>query len=351
MSNFIPYGNPGLFDEFVGKLDAASLETPLLRVGKLVDWSLFEPVLKGVLPDKAKGPGGRPRFDPLLMFKVLVLQRLHGLADDATSFQITDRNSFRAFLGLTPADSVPDGQTISDFRQALIDAQLIEKLFGAFLEHLQDKHGLALAKKGVMVDASFCEVPRQRNSREQNAQIKAGEVPAAFQENPKLKAHKDTDARWTKKDYQSYYGYKDHVKVDVQDKLILKATVTSANVHDSQALPELVEKGDRVVYADSAYHTSPIKADLAEKQLKAEINERGTHVRLLSEEQKASNREKSKTRARVEHVFAQMRGSMKALYQRCIGKERNEACIKLSNLVYNMLRFEQIKRLSIKAGA
>ena len=141
------------------------------------------------------------------------------------------------------------------------------------------------------------------------------------------------------------------MKVDVQHKIILKSKVTSANVHDSQALPELVEKGDRVVYADSAYHTSPIKADLAEKQLKAEINERGTHVRLLSEEQKASNREKSKTRARVEHVFAQMRGSMKALYQRCIGKERNEACIKLSNLVYNMLRFEQIKRLSIKAGA
>jgi transposase, IS5 family len=351
VANFIPYGNPGLFDEFVQNLDAAVLETPLLRVGKLVEWSLFEPVLRSVLPGQAKGPGGRPRFDPLLMFKVLVLQRLHGLADDATSYQIADRHSFRAFLGLTPADSVPDGQTISDFRQALIEAQLIERLFETFLEHLQNKHGLALAKKGVMVDASFCEVPRQRNSREQNAQIKAGEVPAAFQENAKLKAHKDTDARWTKKDFQSYYGYKDHVKVDVQDKLILKAVVTPANVHDSQALPHLVAAGDRVVYADSAYHTSPIKADLAQKQLKAQINERGTQVRSLSEEQKASNRQKSKTRVRVEHVFAQMRGSMKALYQRCIGKERNEACIKLSNLVYNMLRFEQIKRLDIKAVA
>lgn len=246
---------------------------------------------------------------------------------------------------------VPDGQTISDFRQALIEAGAIDRLFETFLQHLQKEHGLALAKKGVMVDASFCEVPRQRNSREHNAQIKAGEVPAAFRENPRLKAHKDTDARWTKKDYQSYYGYKDHVKVDVADKLILKATVTAANVHDSQALPELVEEGDEVVYADSAYHTSPIKADLAQKQIEPRINERGTHVRPLSEEQKAANRQKSKTRSRVEHVFAQMRGSMKALYQRCIGKERNEACIKLSNLVYNMLRFEQIKRLGLRAVA
>lgn len=351
MSNFIPYGNPGLFDEFVQNLDAAAWETPLLRVGKIVEWSLFEPVVKAALRSRTQGSGGRPRFDPLLMLKVLVLQRLHGLADDATSFQITDRHSFRAFLGLTPADSVPDGQTISDFRQALIDAGAMDTLFETFLQHLQNKHGLALAKKGVMVDASFCEVPRQRNSREHNAQIKAGEVPAAFQENPKLKAHKDTDARWTKKDYRSYYGYKDHVKVDVQDKLILKATVTSANVHDSQAIPMLVEEGDRVLYADSAYQTSPIKAVLAQRRVQPQINERGTHVRPLSEEQRAANRQKSKTRSRVEHVFAQMRGSMKALYQRCIGKARNEACLKLSNLVYNMLRFEQIKRLELKPVA
>ena len=111
MSNFIHYGEPGLFDAFMQNLDVAAFETPLMRVGRLVKWELFEPeVLAAVRPQKAKGPGGRPRFAPLLMFKVLVLQSLHGLADDALCFQITDRNSFRAFLGLTPADAVPDGQ-------------------------------------------------------------------------------------------------------------------------------------------------------------------------------------------------------------------------------------------------
>lgn len=190
-----------------------------MRVGKLVRWEVFDPLIRGAVTRESKGPGGRPHFDPMLMFKVLVLQRLHGLADDATSFQITDRNRFRAFLGLTPGDSVPDGQTISDFRK----------------------------------------VPRQRNSREDNALIKEGEVPQSLQDNAKVKSHKDLDARWTKKHNETHYGYKDHVKVDVRDKLILKAFITPASVHDSQALDELIDEGDRVVYADSAYSGAPIE--------------------------------------------------------------------------------------------
>jgi len=285
------------------------------------------------------------------MFKVLVLQRLHGLADDATSFQITDRNSFRAFLGLTPGDAVPDGQTISDFRELLLNKKVFASLFDTFLAHLQKEHGLALSKQGVMVDASFAEVPRQRNSRDDNALIKAGEVPPSLQDNAKVKAHKDLDARWTKKNNETHYGYKDHVKVNVKDKLILKAVITAASVHDSQALDELIEEGGLVVYADSAYKSAAIDAALAARNVEPQINEKGTRGHPLSEEQKVSNREKSRTRSRVEHVFAQMSGSMKALYQRCIGMQRNAACLMLTNLVYNMLRFEQIKRLNLNPAA
>jgi len=351
VASFIPFGNRGLFDEFVQNLDVAAFETPLMRVGKLVRWEVFAPLIQGAITREAKGPGGRPRFHPMLMFKVLVLQRLHGLADDATSFQITDRNSFRAFLGLTPGDAVPDGQTISDFREVLIETKTFESLFDTFLAHLQKEHGLALAKEGVMIDASFAEVPRQRNNREDNALIKAGEVPPALQDNAKVRAHKDLDARWTKKNNETHFGYKDHVKVDVKDKLILKAVITAASVHDSQAFDVLIHESDRVVYADSAYSGAPIEAALAAKNVEPQINEKGTRGQPLNEEQKASNREKSRTRSRVEHVFAQMSGSMKALYQRCIGLKRNAACLMLTNLVYNMLRFEQIKRLKLNAAA
>jgi transposase, IS5 family len=268
------------------------------------------------------------------------------LADDATSFQITDRNSFRAFLGLTPADAVPDGQTIADFREDLTKSGAFDKLFAIFLKQLQEE-GLAMGNQGVMVDATFVEVPIQRNSREQNAEIKAGEIPEAFTSNPNVGAHKDCDARWTKKGNESYCGYKNHVKVDVESKLILDGVETTASVHDSQPLPQLIQPGDGVVYADSAYTGAPIAKDLENKGVEPKIIEKGTRGKPLSEEQKKSNHEKSKTRSRVEHVFAQMTGSMKALYQRCIGWTRNRAGIKLTNLVYNLLRYEQIKRLRL----
>jgi IS5 family transposase len=352
MANFIPFGEAGLFDEFMQNLDVAAFETPLLRVGKIVRWEQFEPELHAaVLPAQPKGPGGRPRFAPLLMFKVLVLQSLHGLADDALSYQITDRHSFRAFLGLTPGDAVPDGQTIADFRAALGVAGSFQRLFEAFLLHLQQHHGLGLAKAGVIVDATFVEVPRQRNTREQNTQIKAGEIPPAFAQNAKLRAHKDTDARWALKDFQAYYGYKNHCKVDVADKLILAAQVTAANVHDSRVFAELIQMGDGSVHADSAYKSARNDADLTAKGVRGHINIQGSKAHPLSEEQKAANRARSKVRCRVEHVFAQMRGSMHALWQRCIGLVRNTACLQLANLVYNMVRLEQITRLKITHAA
>lgn len=144
---------------------------------------------------------------------------------------------------------------------------------------------------------------------------------------------------------------KGHVKVDVQDNLILKAVIIPASVHASQALAALIDEGDRVVYADSAYAGAPIEAALAAKIVEPQINEKGTRGHPPNEEQKASNREKSPTRSRVEHVFAQMSGSMKALYQMCIGLKRNGACLTLTNLFYNLLRFEQIKRLKLNSAA
>jgi transposase, IS5 family len=347
MSAFIDYGNPGLFDAFVQELDVATFVTTLARVGKLVDWSIFNDTLHEAVLSVPKGPGGRPRFEPLLMFKILVLQRIQGLADDQTSFQITDRCSFRLFLGLTPADRVPDGQTIADFREALVKANAFEGLFSIFVEHLQKQHGLGIAKQGVMIDATFAEVPRQRNSREENKQIKEGTVPESIAADPKRLAHKDMDARWAKKNHQTFYGYKNHVKADVTTKLIIDAVVTSAEVHDSQALEQLIAEGDKIVFADSAYTGAVIEKILEERNVKAEICEKGKPGQPLTDEQKALNTCKSRIRSRVEHVFGLMAGSMKGMFQRCIGMERNKAGLEMTNLVYNMLRYEQIQRLEL----
>jgi IS5 family transposase len=76
--------------------------------------------------DRAKG--GRPAFDHLLMFRVLILQTSDSLSDGRTEYLIRDRLSFMRFLGLSLADTVPDANTIWTSREALTRFPLDGKL-------------------------------------------------------------------------------------------------------------------------------------------------------------------------------------------------------------------------------
>ena len=204
------------------------------------------------------------------------------------------------------------------------------------------------ARKGQMVDATFVEVARQRNSREDNARIKAGEVPAGWQDEPAKARQKDVDARWTSKNGQRHYGYKNHVKVDSRSKLIEDFTVTAASVHDSQALEELIAEGDPTTYVDSAYTGARCEKIFAERKVPAKPIERAYRNKPLNGSQKRNNRARSKIRVRVEHVFATMRMCMRSAWNRCVGLTRNRAMISMTNLVYNLVRFEQIERLGLR---
>jgi len=335
-----------LFDK-VARLDELhEMGDPLARLDTVVDWTVFSPILSRLPKADPKGPGGRPSFEPGLMFKVLVIQSLYGLSDHQAEFQITDRMSFKRFLGLSDADKAPDEKTIWAFREAINRADLFESLFTAFGQTLESM-GM-IARKGQMIDASFVEVPRQRNSREENGLIQRGENPAGWEQMPAKARQKDTDARWTRKHGRRYFGYKNHVKVDSKSKLITSYAVTDAAVHDSQALESLVEPGDPITFADSAYDGEPSRAMMEERGVEFKPIERAWRNRPLNGNQKRSNRSRSRTRVRVEHVFATMVMSMRAAWNRCVGRARNTAAIALTNLVYNMVRFEQIERLGLK---
>ena len=318
---------------------------PLSRLDTVIDWEGFRPLLVQALAKPANGPGGRPANDPVKMFKLLVVQRYYNLSDEQTEYQVSDRLSFQKFAGWTVADKVPDANTLWDFREALVRADVFEKLFEQFAQQLQAQ-GL-LAQAGKLVDASFVDVPRQRNTRAENTVIKAGGVPEAWAETPAKQSQKDVDARWTKKNAEVHYGYKNHVKADAKSKLLERYAVTDASVHDSQKLAELVATADGEVYADSAYRSAETEAMLARKQVTSQIHERAYRNRPLTEEQKESNRQKSKIRARIEHVFGYMSQSMKGFYLRYIGRRRNAAAIGLINLIYNLARYEQIVRLKL----
>lgn len=317
---------------------------PLERLNAVIDWQIFQPVLDRVFPAVApKGPGGRPAYPRLFLCKVLVLQRLYQLSDQATQYQILDRLSFQRFLGLNLADPVPDQNTVREFREALQKAEAFASLFEVFSSFLAGQ-GL-LPKAGVIVDASFVEVPRQRNTRAENALVKTGQTPADW--SAKKRAHKDVDARWTKKNAQTFYGYKDHIKVNSQTKLIEAAVVTSASVHDSQAADGLVQAGDGVMFGDSAYCGQPVREQMAAKGVDTVIVQKGVRGRALNETEKAENREISGTRARVEHAFAVMSGQAGRIFQRYVGRARNQAAIQMLNLCYNLKRYETILRLKL----
>ena len=327
-------------------------ETQLERLSKLgdslerlkvIDFESFRPILAEGLKKERKSNAGRHPFDNVMMFKVLVLQRLFNLSDDQTEYQITDRISFQRFLGLSLGEKVPDAKTIWLFRNTLTELKIIDALFSQFNQMLEAQ-GI-ITHTGTIVDATFVDAPRQRNSRDENEQIKNGEIPEGWENNPHKMSQKDTDARWTKKRDETHYGYKDHVKVDADSKLILDYAVTPANVHDSNEFEEFFNEQDNAAYADSAY----IGKKLPE-HVKNEVCEKGYRNKPLTEAQKENNRRKSRIRCRIEHVFGFMTMSMHGLTVRSIGIKRATFHIGLTNLVYNFCRYSALRRKEITVG-
>ena len=335
----------GIFDEQFRLEKLTNQNDPLVKLLAGIDWEQFRRILTNAFEKEDKGVGGRPPFDYVMMFKIMVLQRYYNLSDEQMQFQILDRLSFMRFLGLTLCDSVPDEKTIWLFRENLIEEKLVEKLFDKFLSSLEKAN--LVGREGRMVDASFVEVPRQRNSRDENQQIKEGIVPEGWVDEPNKLAQKDLDARWTKKNCQTFYGYKDHVKVDTKSKLIIDYQVTDASVHDSQPLEDLLSKKDKdqPLYADSAYTGTGQEKVIKKSGMINCVHEKGYKNKPLTKKQQQSNRKKSKFRARVEHVFGFMEISMKGMYIHSIGKVRAEGIIGLMNLTYNLLRSIQIRTL------
>jgi len=339
--------NPlGLFDDQFLMEKLTKLGDPLQKLNRYIDWGIFEKPLNDAFKEENKdmSKGGRPSFSKLMMFKALLIQSLYNLSDDQLEYQIIDRASFKRFLVLKKSDKVPDSKTFWAFREQLIQKDVILGLFKIFNETL-DASGV-FANEGKMVDASFVEAPRQRNTREENKHIKeTGTAPGEWKVKPHKLAQKDIDARWTKKNNATYYGYKNHIKADTKTKLIEEYVVTDASVHDSQPIGQLLTEKDKnqPLYADSAYTGEDQEAVYKKKKVINKIIEKGYRNKPLTEEQIANNKEKSRTRVRVEHVFGFVENSMHGSIIRTIGIARAKAKIGMMNLTYNICRCTQLK--------
>jgi len=348
MKKYKPTGNKGLFDEQEVYQKLSEIGDPLERINKVVDFECFRENLESRLlnHDKKNNAGAKP-YDVVMMFKIIILQRYYGLGDTQIEYQILDRLSFKKFLGLESGDKVPDEKTVWAFREKLTNKGLVENLFFEFRKSLELK-GLII-NEGKMVDASFTVAPRQRNTRDENKKIKGGEGNDLWDDESNKKKHKDIDARWTKKNGETFFGYKNHAKIDTKSKFIDKYEVTDASVHDSQVLDNLLEEEDKGqdFHADSAYTGEEQEKVISKYEMNNKVNEKGYRNKPLTDKQKADNKEKSKTRARVEHVFGFMEQSMNGLIVKSVGIKRATGIIGLINLTYNIFRYEQVVRLNL----
>ncbi len=341
-------GEKGLFDEQFTIDRLSEIGNPLEKISKVIDFESFRITLESkLLNTQKKNNAGAKPFDVIMMFKIMILQRYYGLGDTQVEYQIIDRLSFKKFLGLESGDKVPDEKTVWLFRENLTKSGVIEQLFREFISFLEKED--LIFNEGKLVDASFTIAPRQRNTREENEKIKDGDGGDLWNDQPNKKRHKDIDARWTKKNGEKYYGYKNHAKVDSKSKFINKYVVTDASVHDSQALDGLLDKKDKgqPLYADSAYTGENQEKTIRKFKMKNKVHEKGYKGKPLTEEQKNNNNKKSQIRARVEHVFGFMEQSMNGLVIKSIGIVRATGIIGLINFTYNIFRYEQIARLAL----
>lgn len=346
-------GQPGFWDvdERYARLSAAG--DPLEKLSAVVPFEIFRKGLAKALKRSDRAKGGRPPYDPVLMFKILVLQALYNLSDDQAEFQIQDRLSFMRFLGLSLSDKVPDAKTIWLFRELLVEAGAVEKLFARFDRHLADAGYLAMG--GQIVDATIVSAPKQRNTDGEKADIKAGRIPEAWADKPARLAQKDRDARWTVKFTKAKarpdgtkppvdiaipaFGYKNHASIDRRHGFIRKWSVTAASAFDGAELSAVVHRNTgSKVWADTAYRSKKNEAWLAGNGYVSDIHHKKPKGRPMAARTSRANGRRSKVRALVEHVFARQKGPM-ALFVRTIGMARATAKIGMANLAYNLSRY------------
>lgn len=327
----------GLFDWQIRLDQLDNCGDPLVKLNEIVDWEQFRHTLERIRDKDRKSNAGRKPFDVILMFRIMILHSLYNLSDDQMEFQIRDRISFMRFLGLSLGDTVPDAKTIWLFREQLTEANISKKLFAQFDEFLR-KNGFS-AKKGQIIDASIVSVPKQRNSRDQNKSIRNGDIPDDWSDNKKRR--KDTDARWVKKNGKNMFGYKNHIAVDVEHKIIRNYEVTPASVHDSNVFEELLDNrnSSKDVWADSAYGSAEKRKALKERGFRGHIQFKGCRYRKLTRRQIKSNYRRAKIRSRVEHIFGVQTMRAGNLIIRTIGIARAKTKIALRNLAYNIDRY------------
>lgn len=289
----------------------------LERISCLIDWSGLERLLAGIYGSST----GRPSFGPLVLLKVLLLESWYGLTDPAMEEALSDRLSFRRFVGLSLEDNVPDHSTISRFRSLLAERGLVDRIFEEVTGQIEAK-GLVV-KSGTLIDATL--------------------IDAAAAEPPKQKGGgrslADPDATWMKNRHgKARFGYKLHAAVDHGSGIIRRARITPANVPEVEVGHHLVCGDEQAVYADKAYVGPRMRERLKRDNIKDRVQRRAARNRPLRRSETLWNTLIGRIRGRVEGVFGTLKRSYGLARMRYMGLARNSAGTLLTLIAWNLAR-------------
>lgn len=292
----------------------------LAQIERIIPWSEWHELIK---PCYYKGERGNKPYPLELMLRLYLLQNLYNLSDEATVAEAIDSRAFSEFCGVDSSNQVPDGDTLGRFRNLLVKYDMQERLFAQVVTLLQQK-GLLL-RKGTIVDSTLIEAPSSTKNREKQ---------------------RDPDAHQAKKGNQWHFGYKAHIGVDKDSGLVQKVKVTAANVSDVATTPELLTGEEEVVYGDSGYLGAEKREDAVVKnrqgkKIRYKINRRPSQIKnrsLWSQGQlKRREREKSSVRAKVEHVFAIIKGMLRYRKTRYRGLPKQIAAVNMRFTLANLI--------------
>ena len=308
----------------------------LARLDKFIDLQPLVDCIDSQCPAPKNKHGGRPHYPTEIMLRMLIIQQFFNLSDEQLEIQVLDRLSFHRFVKFAFFDDVPDSNTCRNFREKLIKNNVLDKLFAAI--NLQIQQAGFIARAGQIIDATFIPVPKQRNSRKENKLInEENAIPIDW--SPRKRQQKDIDASWTKKNNETHFGYKQTVSIDAKYKFIRKYHCSTAKQHDSKHVDEVLDPSNtsKAVYMDRGYDGKPTYDKLKEKKYRECIQRKGKLKRTLKR-----NHRLSKTRVRVEHIFAaytEMGGKL----IRCIGFERAKLQMGLKACMYNLRRLSMFR--------
>lgn len=289
----------------------------LSEISALLDWSGFEGLVSGIHASAC----GEAAYPPLVMFKVLLLQRWYDLSDPGMEEALADRLSFRAFAGFSLEDATPDHSTIWRFREELAKRRLMAPLLAELMRQL-DGRGVVL-KQGTLIDATIVQAAARR-PRMSEPKISAVDPDARFGANNERRRFQ--------------FGYKLHAAVDGGSGLVRSVRVTPANIQEIDVAIELVQGDEAAVYADRGYDARRLHDYLAGAGIADGVMRRNRTNRPLSPEEIARNHALSLRRRPVEKLFGTLKRSYRLSRVPYFNQARNTVALTMACFAYNLRR-------------